>query len=170
MQTMAQTPHRIGRSRPAGAGRPVSRVIPAALSRPAALVLLLPFLLLSLVHPGTMPSRDALGHVTMILCGSDQPVEMVIAPDGTVSPASAGQGGTGKPPGGGTGADPHGCAWAPHGASLLGLDPVAIARPVPVLAGLARAAMPRAPAHGVVLPPRRARGPPGIAGTTAGAA
>lgn len=166
---MAQAHHRIGRSRPARAGRPASRAVRAALSRPLALGLLLPFLLLSLVHPGTMPARDALGHVTMILCGSDQPVDMVIASDGTVSPATTAEDAGGKVPGG-TGTDPHGCAWAPHGAALLGLDPVAIALPVAALAGLADAALPRAPARGRDLPPWRARGPPVISGMLPGAA
>lgn len=83
-------------------------------------LLLLPFLAASLIQSDTMLTRSAQGRIMVVLCGSDIPVEMVIAADGTISPVSD-HGGT----------DHHHdtCAWALHGQPALGLAAAGLAPP-----------------------------------------
>lgn len=86
-------------------------------------LLVLPFLMLSLLTPGTMLTQDAQGGVMVVLCAGDGPVEMMLAPDGSLHDKSA--------------ADPHQrCDWAPHAQP-------AIAQPAAALPVLVRLALPR---------------------------
>ncbi|MTH76278.1 hypothetical protein [Paracoccus aestuariivivens] len=114
-----------------------------------ALVLLIPFLCSSLVMSGAMPAVDTEGRVTVILCGSDTPIEMALAADGTVEPISE------KNPN-----QPHQpCIWSSHAQHALNaVQPVVL--PSRNSRGqefaLARAALPVLPGP---VPPI-ARGPP----------
>ena len=112
-------------------------------ARLAGWLAVLPFLLLSLVMPGTMLARDALGGVTVVLCAEGGMAEMVMAADGSLGPPRQ------LPPG-------HACDWAPHGLPLMP-GPVVVAPP-PHLA----VAMPVTPAP-VTVPARPARVPPPVA-------
>ena len=110
---------------------------------------LLPFVLFSLVLPGTMLARDAAGGVTVVLCSDGGVVEMVMAADGSVKPVS-------KTPG----ADHHGCDWALHGQSLMdagttGAPPLATA-----MLRLARVAEQPGHLHRAAVRSAPARGPP----------
>lgn len=109
----------------------------------------LPFMLLSLVLPGTMLVRDAQGGVTVVLCAGDGPVEMRVAPDGSLVPVE-------KPPH----ADAHVCDWAPH-ARVAALGAGLEAPPVPVTL-LSAGLRPAAAAHLRHADPLApvARGPP----------
>ncbi|WP_323717088.1 hypothetical protein [Paracoccus aminovorans] len=75
--------------------------------RLAGWLAVLPFLLFSLILPGTMLARDAAGGVTVVLCAGDGLVEAVMAADGSLLPVS-------KAP-----HDRHACDWTPHGQPLL---------------------------------------------------
>lgn len=108
-----------------------------------------PLLLFSLLTPGTMLERDA-GGVTVVLCVSGTPVQVVIAADGSVQEKSghAGQ---------------HGCDWALHAqpamAQSLAVADLPAMMPVPLRFSRAR------PDHSLrmdVLAPL-ARGPPDLA-------
>jgi hypothetical protein len=72
---------------------------PTFLSR-LAWVLLAPFLLTTLVAPGVMPHRDALGAVEMVLCSDGAPL-VVQSYAETGAPSEDGRSGA-----------THGCAWA----------------------------------------------------------
>lgn len=116
--------------------------------RRLSFLLLMPFLCLTLLEAGIMPVRDAAGHVSMVLCGSDLPVPMVVAPDGTVTPASE--------------ADRHAaCVWAPHGQALQVSGPAAV---LPEAASVFHrdepAPEPAAAPRRVAAIPNLARGPP----------
>lgn len=111
------------------------------------LLAVLPFVLLSLVTPGTMLARDAQGGVTVVLCVDGGTIEMVMGADGRP---------TENAPRDGHAA----CHWAPHAQQLLELSGPALAAP---------ASLPRAPHFAGALPEhlRRAdvlaplaRGPP----------
>lgn len=78
----------------------------------------LPFLIFSLLLPGTMLEREGSGGVTVVLCAAGSPVEMVIAPDGGQHEKS---GHAGR----------HGCDWAPH--SQLAVTQPAAAAPIPAM-------------------------------------
>ncbi|WP_323033105.1 DUF2946 family protein [Paracoccus sp. (in: a-proteobacteria)] len=123
----------------------------ASLRRLCCWLAVLPFLLFSLIQPGTMISRDAQGSVTVVLCSGEGPVEMVVAADGSLVPA-------GKNPHG----DPHACDWAPHGQPLLqGF----IADALPPVTDAVRLALwpnPSAPPHVSALTGTSARGPPAL--------
>lgn len=110
---------------------------------------LLPFVLFSLVLPGTMLARDAAGGVTVVLCSDGGVVEMVMAADGSVKPVS-------KTPG----ADHHGCDWALHGQSLM--DAGATGAPPPATAMLRLARVAEQPDHlyRAAVRSAPARGPP----------
>ncbi|UXU76535.1 MULTISPECIES: DUF2946 family protein [unclassified Paracoccus (in: a-proteobacteria)] len=117
------------------------------------LLLLVPFLLLSLMAQGTMLTRDPGGQqVLVVLCGDHQPTSMILAADGSLRP-DAGRGhGAGDWAG-------EVCVWATtHGQPMLALSeppllperlPHLLRRPAPetgsqlrlrpILAALARA-------------------------------
>lgn len=109
----------------------------------------LPFLLFSLILPGTMIARDAQGSVTVVLCSGEGPVQMVVAADGSLVPADEAPH-----------ADPHACDWAPHGQPLL--QGAAVDAPAPLLPALRMARVLDLPDHlyrAEMLAPS-ARGPP----------
>ncbi|WJS83816.1 DUF2946 family protein [Paracoccus sp. TOH] len=112
----------------------------------------LPFLLLSLIVPGTMLERDARGGVTVVLCAGDDLVEMVMAADGSLSPA-------GKAPHG----DHRPCDWAPHGQPLLGADIAAAPAPLLQALHLARVLDLPDPLYRAEMLAPSARGPPRLA-------
>ncbi|SMO34106.1 hypothetical protein [Paracoccus laeviglucosivorans] len=90
--------------------------IRATLSRLLRLLVVLPFLGFSLIQPDTMLTADAQGRVMVVLCGSDTPVEMAVAADGTLTPVSELDR---HAPG-----DRHpSCGWALHGQPVLGAGP-----------------------------------------------
>lgn len=114
---------------------------------PLRLLAVLPFLLLSLIMPGTMLARDAQGGVTVVLCAKGAAVEMVMGADGRLTEKS-----------------PHDrhptCHWAPHAQQLLGISGPVLAAPRPVLLALRFAAdLPERLRPADVLVPL-ARGPP----------
>jgi len=124
----------------------------AGLTRGARLfrwLAVLPFLLFSLILPGTMVARDAQGSITVVLCSGEGPVEMAVAADGSLVPAGKASHG-----------DPHGCDWAPHGQPLL--EGAMQAAPTPLLQALrmARALDRPGPPHRVEMLAPFARGPP----------
>ncbi|MEF9601255.1 hypothetical protein O4J55_02550 [Paracoccus sp. PXZ] len=106
-----------GGYRTAGLGRGGS------LRRLCCWLAVLPFLLFSLILPGTMIASDAQGSVTVVLCSGEGPVQMAVAADGSLVP-------TGEAPHG----DPHACDWAPHGQPLLQV--AVAAAPAPLLPAL----------------------------------
>ncbi|WP_199257517.1 DUF2946 family protein [Paracoccus binzhouensis] len=112
----------------------------------------LPFLLLSLIVPGTMLARDAQGGVTVVLCAGDGVVEMIMAADGSLSPV-------GKAPHG----DHRPCDWAPHGQPLLGTDIAAAPAPLLQALGLARVLDLPGHLHRAEMLAPSARGPPPLA-------
>ncbi|MDF3854117.1 DUF2946 family protein [Paracoccus sp. P2] len=109
----------------------------------------LPFLLFSLIQPGTMIARDAQGAVAIVLCSGEGPVQMAVAADGSLVPAD-------EIPHG----DPHACAWAPHGQPLLQGAVADAPQPLAAAARLALWPAPPAPPHASALPEPSARGPP----------
>ena len=116
-------------------------------ARLAGWLAVLPFLLLSLVMPGTMLARDALGGVTVVLCAEGGMAEMVMAADGSLGPARQ------LPPG-------HACDWAPHGQPLMSV-PTLGAPPPHLAAAMAVIPVPvTVPARPARVPPPVARGPP----------
>ncbi|WP_134678846.1 hypothetical protein [Paracoccus ravus] len=120
-------------------------------TRAIAALVLLPFLALSLIHAGTMPASDATGRITLVLCGSDGPVEMVVAPDGTVTPASEQSRPASEPPE---------CIWSLHTQPALSdaSDPAPDHHPVAQrIAPLLRKALVPAPGS---IPVPEARAPP----------
>ncbi|WP_347266797.1 hypothetical protein [Paracoccus sp. (in: a-proteobacteria)] len=108
----------------------------------------LPFVLMSLILPGTMLVRDALGRVTVVLCSGAGPMQMRLTADGSLVADTP------------TAPVDHACDWAPHGRALA---PGATLDPPQALAGLSRAWLAPAPAvpqpRARPLPPV-ARGPP----------
>lgn len=111
--------------------------------RAAALIMLIPFLLLSLMAQGTMVAPGASPQsFMMVLCGDHAPVEMVLDDQGNVVPKDA----QGDRPS--KAAAP--CAWAAHAQGALIAPAVRVAGPtgafVPAEAR-ALAAMPRHPAR-----------------------
>lgn len=119
--------------------------------RALALFLLIPFLCSTLVPPGTMPARDAQGRVTVILCGDDLPVQMVLAADGSLTPAQA--------PGEGPDLAIQPCLWSHHAQPILSPDDA----PLPAPRVARTLDLPSLPATlpVVVRPPAPvARGPP----------
>ena len=118
-----------------------------------ALVLLVPFLALSLLKPGTMLAPDAQGRMMVVLCGDSVPVEMAVAADGTLIPVAELPAHAG---------DHQPCGWAPHAQPLLAAAAAGPGLP------LRRAGAPdRAPSRVAALspappPPPLARGPPPI--------
>ena len=58
-----------------------------ALRRLCCWLAVLPFLLFSLIQPGTMFVRDAQGSVAVVLCSGEGPVQMAVAADGSLVPA-----------------------------------------------------------------------------------
>lgn len=50
-------------------------------------LMLLPFVVMSLLAPGVMPSRAADGAMQVVLCSPDGPVSVTIGPDGQPQPA-----------------------------------------------------------------------------------
>lgn len=81
--------------------------------RLAGWLVVLPFVLFSLILPGVMPTRDAMGAsgsaggIRLVLCSGAGPIEMVMAADGTLHPADT--------------APDHqhaACDWAPHAQAL----------------------------------------------------
>ncbi|MFH5775890.1 hypothetical protein [Paracoccus broussonetiae] len=121
--------------------------------RAVALALLWPFACFSLVQADTMLASDANGRITMILCGSDLPVDMAVAPDGTVFPVSE--------------LDRHrelalhgACDWAPHAQALHDSAPAALPAPVALVHPFDPGRTPRGPAVSLAPLPPVARGPP----------
>lgn len=110
-------------------------------------LLILPFLMLSLLTPGTMLTQDAQGGVMVVLCAGDGPVEMMLAPDGSLHDKTA--------------ADPHQrCDWAPHAQHAIAHTAAAL--PVPAQLALPRRFKLAPPGHlhrAEILAPS-ARGPP----------
>lgn len=97
------------------------------------LLLVLPFVLLSLMAPGTMAATGPDGQVHIVICAGDGPMDMVMLADGTLIPASDAALGEGAAPSGG---DDHGahhtsCAWAVHAQPVL--ETLAVLAPGPVL-------------------------------------
>lgn len=157
---------RIARYRDGGKGFPVSRIAPSSASvRPAcgrilALLMVLPFVLLSLMAQGTMVAAGPTPQSFMVvLCADHLPVEMVLDDDGSVITADeyrarqdAPVPKTPKPP----------CDWSAHAQPVLETAPTVQS---------ARLDAPRpaepAPAHDLrilraqVLAPS-ARGPPAV--------
>ncbi len=85
------------------------------LGRLAQLLLVLPFVLLSMMAPGTMAATGADGEVHIVICAGDGPVDMVMLEDGSLRPASE------ETPGHGA---PHDtCAWAVHAQPVLSFLP-----------------------------------------------
>jgi hypothetical protein len=116
---------------------------PATYRRIGILLMLLPFVLLSLVGQGVMPKRTAQG-ITLVLCSVDGPVEVTLDPaTGAPVPSTP---------------DPH-CDWAT--AQVLALTALP---ETPVLPLTLRPAEPagEAPVHRPAHDPRGlfARGPP----------
>ena len=111
------------------------------------LLAVIPFLLLSLMMPGTMLARDAQGGVTVVLCADGAAVEMVMGADGRLTEKSPNKG--------------HSiCHWAPHAQQLLDVSGPALAAPTPVPMALRFAAdLPERLRRADVLAPL-ARGPP----------
>ncbi|GHC56435.1 DUF2946 family protein [Neogemmobacter tilapiae] len=52
----------------------------------AQMLMLLPFVILSLFAPGVMPTRGADGTMQVVLCSPEGPVHVTIGPDGTPIP------------------------------------------------------------------------------------
>lgn len=120
--------------------------------RPLVWLALLPFVLFSLVLPGTMLARDAAGGVTVVLCADGGTVEMVMAADGSVTPLP-------KTPA----ADHHGCDWVLHAQPLIGAAaPELVALPQRLLR-LARPAERPGHLHHARVRAAPARAPPGLA-------
>ena len=96
---------------------------PARRLHPLRFLAVIPFLLLSLLMPGTMLARDAQGGVTVILCAEGSAVEMVMGADGRL---------TEKAP-----HDSHStCHWAPHAQQLAEISGPDLGAPVPALVAL----------------------------------
>ncbi|HWL58076.1 MAG TPA: hypothetical protein VNQ78_15545 [Paracoccus sp. (in: a-proteobacteria)] len=138
------------RNRPSSIAKPALWRLP--MLRALALLLLWPFISFSLIQPGTMPASDGHGRVTMILCGSDAPVEMAVAPDGTVTPL---------PDQHGSSAPSHDiCDWAPHQQALNDPGDAPAIAPSPVVHALARDLGLRGPHPSAAALSPSARGPP----------
>ncbi|KGJ11011.1 hypothetical protein EQ718_25825 (plasmid) [Paracoccus versutus] len=120
-----------------------------ALRRLCCWLAVLPFLLFSLIQPGTMFVRDAQGSVAVVLCSGEGPVQMAVAADGSLVPADE------MPHG-----DPHACDWAPHGQPALQGVVADAPQPMAAAARLALWPAPPAPPHASALPEPSARGPP----------
>ncbi|MDS9467388.1 hypothetical protein RGQ15_07355 [Paracoccus sp. MBLB3053] len=110
--------------------------------------LFLPFVVFATIPPGGMLVPDLRGKVTVILCGSSLPVEMVIGPDGALQPvaelAPAGQ-------------QDHEvkhpiCGWVAHGQPVLASGDAAPPAPI----ARTQEADPAEDAR-VVIPPQAAR-------------
>ena len=128
----------------------------SGLLRLVALTLLLPFVALSLVQRDTMLAADANGRVMVVLCHGDDPVEMAVAVDGTLTPVDE--------------LDPHGardrhqpCNWTPHAQPTLGGGPTTL--PLPPRLHLTLNLHPLRRDHVGLMPARvpAARGPPALA-------
>ncbi|QFQ88462.1 hypothetical protein F8A10_13265 [Paracoccus kondratievae] len=122
-----------------------------ALRRLCCWLAVLPFLLFSLILPGTMLSRDAQGGITVVLCSGVGLVEMAVASDGSLIPKEQAPHG-----------DHHTCDWSPHGQPLLGSGSAPMALPQAAEARLALWPAPAALPHGGMLLLPSARGPPAI--------
>lgn len=130
------------------------------ITRLTGLLLAVPFLLLSLVAPGVMPSRGADGGLVMVICSGHGPVEIAVdaatgqpLPDGADAPDQ----GPDKAPQDGR------CAWAQSVAAALPMPAPALSMP----ARLVRSDPPAlpGPAWRPAHDPQRPlpRGPPGFA-------
>lgn len=108
---------------------------------------LLPFVLFSLISPGTMLERGAAGRVMVVLCASGGPVPMVVAADGSLQKESEHVG-------------RHRCEWAQHAQPAMAMAAIMPDRPAMDLAPLrfARALPDGLPRMDVLAP--LARGPP----------
>ncbi len=131
------------------------RVPPSGpLRRCAQWLLVLPFVLLSLMAPGTMAATGTDGQIHIVICAGDGPMDMVMLEDGSLRPA------TDAEQSGGHGAHHDSCPWAVHaqpvlaGASVLAPGPVLRVTPVAYVVPVAQHHRRRA-----VLAPT-ARGPP----------
>jgi hypothetical protein len=113
-----------------------------ALQRLGSVLLVLPFVVLSLLPAGLMPARAIDGGFVIVLCTGDGPVEMMVDLDGTDHPAISKV-----------------CDWTAHGAvavvpDLLALPQATPLSPAPFVQTVA-AMGPAHDPHGIM-----ARGPP----------
>ncbi len=119
--------------------------------RLAGWLAVLPFLLFSLVLPGTMLARDAAGGVTVVLCADGGLVEVTLADDGSLIPAHK---------------SPHEehriCDWTPHGQPLAGAAGPAVLPPLPVVAKLVLSQEYPGHLHRAEVRAAPARGPPAL--------
>lgn len=120
--------------------------------RLAGWLAVLPFLLFSLVLPGTMLARDAAGGITVVLCSGDAPVEVVMRADGSLVPVT-------KTPHDAR----HLCDWTPHGQPLMPGAALGAMPPPALMPRLLRPLEPRAHLHRADVLSAPARGPPALA-------